>query len=280
MGTKKLLKVFIIAIFAICLVIPKCYATSTALLSTSKSTVQAGDTVELYIDLGIDSIAYDLKISENDENLITKKEITSNIGKGTESRIYLIQIASAENRTVYKPGTRAAVLKYTLSENIKENKTLTITVSGDIAGKSSSEKNTFNESISINITPKTSDSTQESNQNSQQANKVDNKQNNTQQPETVNDVANAESGEEENAIVIRVGRDEDKEVVDSNNMKENKNLAKNLSNSANSTNLNENTTKIQSKSSPITGDNIMRFVVILGWATIIILIVKLIKKRK
>ena len=218
-----------------------------------------------------------MKITENDENLITKKEITSNIGKGTESRIYLIQIASAENRTVYKPGTRAAVLKYTLSENIKENKTLTITVSGDIAGKSSAEKNTFNESISINITPKTSDSTQESNQNSQQANKVDNKQNNTQQPEPVNDVANAESGEEENVIVIRVDRDEGKEVVDSNNMKENKNLAKNLSNS---TNLNENTTKIQSKSSPITGDNIMRFVVILGWATIIILIVKLIKKRK
>ena len=82
--------------------------------------------------------------------------MVSDVGQGTVDRIYLIQVLPEAQRKVYQPGTRLAILKYTLADNITENKTLTVTVSGDIAGKSSSEKNTFNESISINVTPKTS----------------------------------------------------------------------------------------------------------------------------
>ena len=145
--------IYFLTILGILLLNPNCYA-ATASLTSNKKEAKAGETVEVYVDLGIKSIGYDLNISENDSSLFKEKSMNSDVGEGDNSRIYLIQVASKEKRVVYDPETRIAVFKYTIADNIKEKKNLEIQVSGDIAGLDSSEQNRFEDKISIAVSPK------------------------------------------------------------------------------------------------------------------------------
>lgn len=154
MPKRGILKILFLSILSILLFIPNCYAvTSAATVSSNKTEVKPGETVEVYIDLGIQSIGYDLKVSLNNKDLIKEREMKTDTGNGNVDRIYLVQVVPEAQRILYEPGTRLAVYKYTLADNITENKTLEITVSGDVAGKNSSEKNSVNEKISISVTP-------------------------------------------------------------------------------------------------------------------------------
>ena len=156
MNKKFVLKIFFLVIFLIVAFVPNCYA-SSGTVSVNKTTAKAGEEIELYINLEIESIAYDLKIAVNDSSLIESSEVVNKIGSGSTSRIYLVQIAPESDRTVYPSGTRIATIKYVLKDDISEDKTLTFTVSGDIAGRSSSDKNTMNETVSISVSPKSAD---------------------------------------------------------------------------------------------------------------------------
>lgn len=194
--------IVLIVIIGIILLIPNCFATTAGSISASKTKAEAGETIEIYIDLGIQSIAHDLKVSLSDESLVKSSNLASSIGTGTASRIYLVQVKSESERKVYEPGTRLATLKYTLSDNISENKSLIVTVKGDIAGLNSSEKNEIDESITINITPKLAkpqkdEDTQNNENNGNNNGQKDEGQNNNENTKEGNAAGNNNIGNDE-----------------------------------------------------------------------------------
>lgn len=149
--SNKLLKSIILTIIVlVSLYVPKCYAAGAS-ISASTISAKPGDTVELYIDLSTASIGYDLQISTSNDDLISSSEVVSKIGSGDTSRIYLVQLAGSDDRTTYPAGTKIATIKYTIAETATVGSTLTLNVTGDVAGETSSDKNEMNESVTINI---------------------------------------------------------------------------------------------------------------------------------
>lgn len=149
--SNKLLKSIILTIIVlVSLYVPKCYAAGAS-VGVSTTSAKPGDTVELYIDLSTASIGYDLQISTSNDDLISPSEVVSKIGSGDTSRIYLVQLAGSDDRTTYPAGTRIATIKYTIAETATVGSTLTLNVTGDVAGETSSDKNEMNESVTINI---------------------------------------------------------------------------------------------------------------------------------
>lgn len=147
----KLLKTIILTIIVlVSLYVPRCYAAGAS-VGASTTSAKPGDTVELYIDLSTASIGYDLQISTSNDDLILSSEVVSKIGSGDTSRIYLVQLAGSDDRTTYPAGTRIATIKYTIDETATVGSTLTLNVSGEVAGETSSDKNSMNESVTINI---------------------------------------------------------------------------------------------------------------------------------
>ena len=147
----KLLKTIILTIIVlVSLYVPRCYAAGAS-VGASTTSAKPGDTVELYIDLSTASIGYDLQISTSNDDLISSSEVVSKIGSGDTSRIYLVQLAGSDDRTTYPAGTRIATIKYTIAETATVGSTLTLNVTGDVAGETSSDKNEMNESVTINI---------------------------------------------------------------------------------------------------------------------------------
>ena len=180
---ESLKKIFTIMLFTILVFVSSFSnvygASEAATVSLNKTSAKAGEEVELYIDLGIESIAYDLKIELSDSSLIKSSELAEKIGTGSTSRIYLVQVVPESERTVHPVGTRIAKIKYVLSDDIKEEKSLTITVSGDVAGTSSSDKNTISKAVTVSISPKEEQpSNNEGNNNNGNSNSGNNEQNN------------------------------------------------------------------------------------------------------
>ena len=132
-------------------------------ISTDSNRILPGDTVELYIDLETESVAYDIEIEVDNDDLIESSELVERLGTGDTSRIYLVQFNKESNRTIYKPDTRIARLKYTISQNAKIGDKIEVTVKGDIVGKNSTEKNPFETSIEIVVGEAESESSNESN---------------------------------------------------------------------------------------------------------------------
>jgi len=246
----------------------KCYA-STLNISSNKTKVNSGDTVEVYINLGIESIAYDLKISANDETLVKSKELTSNIGKGDINRLYLIQPVSSENRIIYNPNTRLAVLKYKLADNIAENKVLEISITGDVAGKSSSEKNSVNEKLSVKINwNKEDEEISPGDSNNENNNQPQNQQQNESQNQSKNQLQN--ESETENIILA--------------NQKQSSNNDSKVTVIKNSENSNDNSETSFGKSiiskMPKTGDEIIKSIITLIVSLNMLVIVLILKKSR
>ena len=166
-----ILKICLLTIIAICIHIPFCYA-SGANVSVSKTNVEPGETIEMYINLTTESIGCDLNIniSEN-SNLISSAKLVSNITKGNASRIYLIQI---EDRKIFQPGTKIATIKYTISENAKEGDKIRINVNGEVAGKTSSEHNTMSDSAIFTVIKKEKKDEPEKQENKNETSKEEN----------------------------------------------------------------------------------------------------------
>ena len=147
----KLLKISILIMLAMLIFVPSCFAAG-ANVTTSKTEVNGGETFELYVDLSVESIAYDIKFDVDNSSLIKASSVKSQLegGKGNTGRVYLIQIASSEDRVKYPAGTRAVVLQYTAAD-VTEDGTLKIHVTGDIAGKDSTEKYSLDETVTVAV---------------------------------------------------------------------------------------------------------------------------------
>lgn len=143
----KVVVLFVIALFAN---LSNVYADG-ATVSLEKNSVKPGETVELYIELSTESIGYDIRITPTSSNLISSTELVNRIGEGNTARIYLVQLASNSQKTVYQPGTRIATLRYKISDSAKAGDKIKIDIAGDVAGKNSTEKNTMSESVTVNI---------------------------------------------------------------------------------------------------------------------------------
>lgn len=147
---KKIVTILLIMIYMLLVNFNCCYAVNNT-LSTSKTSVSAGETFEVYISLPTDSIGYDLKVLEDNKDLIKSSEITENIGTKKDSRLYLIQMVGSADRIVHKVGTKVAIIKYTIADEVSDDTKLTINISGEVAGQTSSERNSVNESVTINV---------------------------------------------------------------------------------------------------------------------------------
>lgn len=122
-----------------------------ATINLNKTTVKPGETVELKIALSTESIGYDIKIETTNSNLITSSSLVEKIGQGNAERVYLVQMAGQNDRTVYAEGTEIAKIRYEISENAKDGDVITIKVSGDVAGTDSTQRNTVNESVVLKV---------------------------------------------------------------------------------------------------------------------------------
>lgn len=153
MKNKIIIKVVLLIVFLILLYIPSVHAAG-ATLSPSTTTAKPGDTVEVFVDLAVESIGYDLNVSLNNDSLISSAERTKSLSEmdaNKTNKISLIQVVSAENRITYSVGTRIATIKYKIADDATAGSNLIVNVKGNIAGKNSSEKNTMDESVTINI---------------------------------------------------------------------------------------------------------------------------------
>lgn len=182
---RKVIKIIILAIIMLLTVyLPNSFA-SGATISTSTASVKPGETVELYIDLSTASIGYDINISVNDSSLIESSEVVSKIGEGNSSRIYLVQLAAASERTVYPVGTRIAKIKYKIASNAPADSQITFTVTGEVAGETSQDRNTINETASVTVvsssTGNDDNDGQSSNNNNNGSNNNNNEQENAQE---------------------------------------------------------------------------------------------------
>ena len=121
-----------------------------ATLSVSKQTVAPGETFELYVNLSVQSIAYDIRVSETGDG-IANKLLTNKVqnGEGDASRFWLIQVTA--DPTIHPIGSKIATIKYTLSDTAKVGDKITINVTGDIVGRNSDERNRMEESITITV---------------------------------------------------------------------------------------------------------------------------------
>lgn len=162
----KITLIFLFIIITIAIFIQKCYANGV-FVKGNKTEVNPGETVELYINLPIKSIGYDIKISIDNSEIIENSELISTIGKGNLSRIYLVQIGAESERKIYEVGTRIATIKYKVLDSTKEGEKLTINVSGNIAGKSSSERNSIQDSFTY-IVKKSNSKVEKDDENKQE----------------------------------------------------------------------------------------------------------------
>lgn len=210
--SNKLLKSIILTIIVlVSLYVPKCYAVGAS-ISASTISAKPGDTVELYIDLSTASIGYDLQISTSNDDLISSSEVVSKIGSGDTSRIYLVQLAGSDDRTTYPTGTRIATIKYTIAETATVGSTLTLNVTGDVAGETSSDKNEMNESVTINIVDSSSTDegqTQVPDEESEQPEQENPPQENLPQDEQSQDVTSQGDQNQEVAKVSENGEKDD-----------------------------------------------------------------------
>lgn len=210
--SNKLLKSIILTIIVlVSLYVPRCYAAGAS-VGASTTSAKPGDTVELYIDLSTASIGYDLQISTSNDDLISSSEVVSKIGSGDTSRIYLVQLAGSDDRTTYPAGTRIATIKYTIAETATVGSTLTLNVSGEVAGETSSDKNEMNESVTINIVDSSSTDegqTQVTDEESEQPEQENPPQENLPQDEQSQDVTSQGDQNQEVAKVSENGEKDD-----------------------------------------------------------------------
>ena len=168
MKNKIVIKILLL-VFAILIYIPSVYAAG-ATVSTSTTSAKPGDTIEVYVDLSVGSIGYDLNVTLNNDNLISSSERTKAISEmdaNKTNKISLIQVVSSENRIIYPVGTRIATIKYKIADDAKAGSSLVVNVKGDVAGTNSSERNTMDESVTIKIVSG-EDETNNQQQNEQQ----------------------------------------------------------------------------------------------------------------
>lgn len=197
---KIVLKTIMILLIVVLLNISKCYAAGAS-LSLNNNDVTPGSTVELYVALTTESQAFEINVKPTtNSNLIETSELTSKIGEGNTSKIYLVQVAPESERKTYTSGTRIATIKYKISNSAKAGDKITINVSGDVGGKTSEEKNTMNENITINVvaaTPSTPDKTPTGDKQEQPA-----QQPNQQQPAKNDTSSNKATGKIPKAGII------------------------------------------------------------------------------